>query len=173
MISATHEGLGAPSTSKVNSIVTWAPPPDVLDPDQLGAEAQLGADRDRRGEPHLAGAVVHAHGHALDPQDLGHQRRAHRQGQVAVGDGAAEGTGLGPLGIDVDPLVVAGGVGEQVDLLLGDLDVVAVAEVLPDLVLQPSDALHGGRHGPIIIACRASARSGRRSFSPSVHPRWA
>ena len=48
-----------------------------------------------------------------------------------MGDGAAEGAlGLGPLDVDVDPLVVAGGLGEQVDLLLRDLDVVAVAEVL-------------------------------------------
>ena len=32
--------------------------------------------------------------------------------------------------VDVDPLVVAGRVGELVDALLGDLDPVAVAEVL-------------------------------------------
>ena len=55
-----------------------------------------------------------------------------------MGDRAAERPGLGPLDVDVDPLVVAGGVGELVDLVLGDLDVVAVAEVLADLGLEPS-----------------------------------
>ena len=67
-----------------------------------------------------------------------------------MGDGPAEGTGLGPLDVDVDPLVVAGGVGELVHLLLGDLDVVAVAEVLADLGLQPVDAFDDRRHGRII-----------------------
>ncbi len=68
-----------------------------------------------------------------------------------MGDGAAEGAlGVGPLDVDVDPLVVAGGVGEQVHPLLGDLHVVAVAEVLPDELLEPGDPVHGGRHGPIM-----------------------
>ena len=49
-----------------------------------------------------------------------------------MGDRPAERPGLGPLDVDVDPLVVAGGVGELVDPLLGDLHVVAVAEVLAD-----------------------------------------
>ena len=47
-----------------------------------------------------------------------------------MGDRAAEGPGLGLLGIDVDPLMVAGGVGEQVHLLLGDLVPVALTQVL-------------------------------------------
>ncbi len=49
-----------------------------------------------------------------------------------MGDRRPERPGLGPLDVDVDPLVVAGGVGELVDLVLGDLDAVAVAEVLAD-----------------------------------------
>ena len=36
-------------------------------------------------------------------------------------DGGAEGPGLGAFGIDVDPLVVAGGVGKLVDVLLRHL----------------------------------------------------
>ena len=40
--------------------------------------------------------------------------------------------GLGPLDIDVDPLVVTGGVGEVVDALLVDLKSLADAEFLPD-----------------------------------------
>ena len=70
-----------------------------------------------------------------------------RQRQVAVGDRAAEGALLlGPLDVDVDPLVVAGGVGEQVHLLLRDLDVVAVAEVLTHEVAEAVDSLHDGGH---------------------------
>jgi hypothetical protein len=36
----------------------------------------------------------------------------------------------GPFRVDVDPLVVAGRVGERIDLLLGHLVPLAVAEVL-------------------------------------------
>ena len=47
-----------------------------------------------------------------------------------MGDRTAEGAlGVRPLDVDVDPLVVAGGVGEQVHPLLGDLDPVGPAEV--------------------------------------------
>jgi hypothetical protein len=51
-----------------------------------------------------------------------------------MGDWSAEGAALGPLGIDVDPLVITGGVGELVDLFLGDLVPRAVANVLADVV---------------------------------------
>ena len=50
------------------------------------------------------------------------------------------------LGVDVDPLVVAGGVGEGVDLGLGDLVPVADAELLADLGLEFVDA-GDGEHG--------------------------
>ena len=45
---------------------------------------------------------------------------------------------LGTLGIDVDPLEVAGRLGELVDPLLGDLHPVAVAEVFADDFLSPA-----------------------------------
>ena len=78
----------------------------------------------------------------------GHEHGAERQREVAVGDRAAEGAlGVGPLDVDVDPLVVAGGVGEQVHPLLGDLHVVAVAEVLSHELLEPGDPVDGRRHG--------------------------
>ena len=47
-----------------------------------------------------------------------------------MGDGGAEGPRRGPLGIDVDPLVVAGGIGEEVDLRLVDHVPVGEPEVL-------------------------------------------
>ena len=150
MTSATHDGFGAPSTSNVNSIVTCAPPAMSSTSSSFGAEAQLRADRHGRREAHLVAAVVHAHRDAVTGMICGDERRAERQREVAVGDRAAEGPGLGPLDVDVDPLVVAGGVGELVDLLLGDLDLVAVAEVLADLGLQPVDAFDDRRHGRII-----------------------
>ena len=53
----------------------------------------------------------------------------------------AERPGGGALGVDVDPLVVAGGVGERVDPLLVDRDPVAVAEVLADGGLQLGESV--------------------------------
>ena len=106
---------------------------------------------------------------AADLQDLGEQDGAQRQGQVAVGDRSTERPGLRPLDVDVDPLVVARRLREEVDPLLGDLDVVAVAEVLTDAGLEPVDAIDGGRHGPSIIACRTLAGVDE---GPSPAVRW-
>ena len=49
-----------------------------------------------------------------------------------MGDGAAERSGGRALDVDVDPLVVAGGLGERVDAVLLDGQPVAGAEVLAD-----------------------------------------
>ena len=46
-----------------------------------------------------------------------------------MGDRRPERPVLRALGIDVDPLVVAGGVGELIDPVLGDLQPLAVPEV--------------------------------------------
>ena len=64
-----------------------------------------------------------------------------------MGDRAAEGARLRPLGVDVDPLVVAGGVGEAVDLLLGDRLPVAVADLLAGQFVEAVDGGDGGGHG--------------------------
>ena len=136
MISATQLGLAAPSHSNVNSIVIWTPPAMSSTVEQLDAEPHVRPDRHRRREPDLVGAVVDAHREAGDLHDLRVQRRAERQRQVAVGDRAAERAGLGAFDVDVDPLVIAGGLGELVDLVLGDLDVRAVAEMLADQALE-------------------------------------
>ena len=54
-----------------------------------------------------------------------------------MGNGPAERRfGVRPFGVDVDPLVVAGGIGEEVDPGLVDLDPVAGAEVLADRYLE-------------------------------------
>ena len=65
------------------------------------------------------------------------------EGEVAVGDRRAEGAlGLGPLDVDVDPLVVAGELGEGVDVGLGDRAPLARADLLADQRLHPLDSLY-------------------------------
>ena len=66
----------------------------------------------------------------LEAEDLAAERGDQATRQVAVGDGAAERALRRALLVDVDPLVVVGGVGEQVDAVLVDLEPVAGAEVL-------------------------------------------
>ena len=77
----------------------------------------------------------------------------------------AEGTALGPLGVHVDPLVVAGGLGEQVDLVLVDAVPLAVAEVLPDQIVEFVDALHGGSHGPDCTGVGARRTTRQRAIA--------
>ena len=60
-----------------------------------------------------------------------------------MGDRRAKRPGLGPLHVHVDPLVVAGGLGKQVDLLLGDGDPVADGDFLPDQGQQFGKGLKG------------------------------
>ena len=81
---------------------------------------------------------------------------------VAVGDGAAERRLLRALHVDVDPLVVAGDVGERVDVLLRDLVPVAGAELLAlgllELVESGDRRAWGGTigcafmAGPLLVA---------------------
>ena len=67
-----------------------------------------------------------------------------------MGDGAAERAVLGALGVDVDPLVVAGGVRERVHALLGDLEPVRVAQMRADELPEPCDSFDVLGHGRII-----------------------
>jgi len=50
-----------------------------------------------------------------------------------VRDGLSERTGLCALGVEVNPLMVACGVCEELYLLLGDGDVIAVTEMLANV----------------------------------------
>jgi hypothetical protein len=81
---------------------------------------QAAAGRHRRGEAHAVQPVVHAHPCVSNLQRRFKEFRQQRQREEAVRNGRAERPGLGPLLVDVDPLVVAGRLGEQVDLLLRD-----------------------------------------------------
>src|SRR4051794_3192071 len=74
-----------------------------------------------------------------------------------MGDGAAErALLLRPLHVDVDPLVVAGGVGERVDLVLGDLQPVAGTKRLA-LRVEPLLCAGKGAHPSLLgIAVRSA-----------------
>src|ERR1700694_4488465 len=86
-----------------------------------------------------------------------------------MGDRAAKGTGLGPLNIDVYPLVVAGGSSEGVHLFLGDGVPLAVAEVVALLSLQFVNAVQGDCHERQRYAVRVpGAPAGDRSFEPDA-----
>ena len=73
-------------------------------------------------------------------------------------DRGAEGAVLGALGVDVDPLVVVGRVGEEADALLRDLDPVGPAEV------GAGEAGNEGPWWPVTTAMRSAIwpRSSRR-----------
>src|SRR6516165_6209758 len=123
---------------------------DVLDTGDRHAHAQVGANGDGRGEADLVGAIVHAELRVVDADDLVEQHRCQRQREIPVRDGDAEGAGLGPLGVDVDPLVVVGGVGEEVDPLLCDGLPFGVAEVLADELVEGVDAVDDGLHAVLL-----------------------
>src|SRR5215217_4639540 len=121
---------------------------DLVDGDCLDAAPDPAAGRDRRREADLVPAVVHAELEAGRLEQLRPEAVDHRQRAVAVRDRRAEGAvGLGTLDIDVDPLVVAGELGELVDVRLGDLAPLARADHLPD---EPADLIYAvdrDRHG--------------------------
>jgi hypothetical protein len=118
IVSAPQTVLSPPSRSRVTRTVARCALRGRAQFPQLRAGTQPGADRRRRGQPHLVAAVVGAHLQPVHPVDLVHQHRDERDRQVAGRDGGAERAGRRPLRVAVNRLVVAGGVGEQVDLLL-------------------------------------------------------
>jgi hypothetical protein len=97
---------------------------------QFQARTQPAAHRHRRDETHLVEPIVHAHGR-LDNVDTGLERSA---AAVTASESRArwvrQKARPWPLHVDVDPLVVARGLGKQVDLLLGDGDPVADRDLL-------------------------------------------
>ena len=71
-----------------------------------------------------------------------------------MGDRSTEWTVRGSLWVDVDPLMIAGGVCEEVDLFLGHCEIVAVAEVLPDDVLEFIKRADDARHAVLLgLSC--------------------
>src|SRR5207302_4891558 len=103
--------------------------PTPLRAQKLPVQADARARWHRAREANLLRAVVDAHGGVGDRHDFAEQHRQHRQGQVTVRDGGAERAVRGGFGIDMDPLVVTGRLGEEIDLVLRDLVPVARAEL--------------------------------------------
>src|SRR6266536_2606272 len=117
---------------------------DRLRLDQHGGQPDPAIDRQRGGEPHLVQPVVDSHGHPVDREQLLEQRRDQRQGEVPVRDRGAVRAGLRAYRVDVDPLVVAGRVGEPVDLGLAHLDPVGDAQLLSHQGEQVGRCRDGG-----------------------------
>ena len=91
-------------------------------------------------EAHLVQSVIDDEFGALDPEVVLAQRRDERQGQEAVRDGRAIGAlGLGPLDVNVNPLVIAGDLGEVVDPLLIDDQPITHSEFLTGQCLRVVD----------------------------------
>src|SRR6202035_4699417 len=91
--------------------------------------------------------VVDAQEHALEMQDLAPHRDEQRERQESMRDGGAEGTRRRALGVDMNPLMVIGGVGKCIDLLLRDLAPLAVPDVFAGQCCQLGDARDGCGHG--------------------------
>jgi hypothetical protein len=85
-------------------------------------------------------------------------------GEIAVGDTGAEGGRGDPLGVDVDPLVVAGGFSKLVDARLVDLELVAVAEGLAHGGFEFPVGVKYGGHGRISVALGGGSRFGFRGL---------
>ena len=144
--SATQTGFSPPSISTVQRWTTWCQPPPTSSTETISIEARMfESTGHRRREADLVPAVVHAQLEALLHQQAVAEAVDRGQRQVAVGDRAAErALGLRALDVHVDPLVVAGDLGEAVDHLLVDRAPVAGADRLPDQVLEFLDAVDGG-----------------------------
>src|SRR5688572_8078350 len=114
---------------------------DVVDALKLHPHADLRAHRERCREAQLVEPVVDAERDALQREEVVGEARRERQRVVAVRDRAAERRLLRALLVDVDELVVAGDLGERVDVLLRHELPLADADLLADLGLQLVDAV--------------------------------
>jgi hypothetical protein len=150
----------------------------VLELEELEVAAHAAAARHRGREADLVEAVVDSHPHVVDVDrargHLGQERERHE----AVRDRRAERAGLCPLGVNVDPLVIAGRVGEEVDALLRDLDPVADRRVAADVTFDLGEgrvALHQFTQVMIGSHCSRSPWNRVEATSQSVSPcaaRW-
>src|SRR3954452_1269756 len=111
-------------------------PVERLDLGDLDVHPDAAADGQRRGEAHLVEAVVEDHPEALDHADRPEQARRQAEGEEPVLDGLPVRPGGRALGVDVDPLLVAGELRERGDLVLLDGLPVAHPHALADPALQ-------------------------------------
>ena len=125
-------GLSPPSRSIVIRTVACTPPGTSLASSSSPRACTREFTGHRRREADLVGAVVDAHRDPADVHELGEEVCRKRHREVAVGDRGPERSRFGAFGVDVDPLVVERGLGELVDLVLGDRDPVGRAEIGAD-----------------------------------------
>ena len=90
------------------------------------------ADRNHAGEAGFVGAVINAARDAFHTGNLAHQNRQQRQGQKTVSNRAHAQFFLRALGIEVNPLMVAGRIGKHIDPLLVDFIPIADAQFFAD-----------------------------------------
>src|ERR1700760_2272993 len=132
-MSATQAGLSLPSTSMVTRVTRCTASAEILSRLVMVARARMRLPtRTGAGDRTRVQAVVDAHGDVVDLAQLAGQIRDERQREEPVGHRSAERPGRGALGVDVDPLVILGVVGEAVDPLLVDLEPLAGADLLTD-----------------------------------------
>src|SRR3954451_22728160 len=102
---------------------------ELVDLRHFRARAHIAAGRHGRGETHLVPAVVDAEHEARRRDQLHAEAIDQAEREVAVRDRRSErALGLGALDVDMDPLIVAGEIGERVDHLLGHLTPVGRAD---------------------------------------------
>ena len=88
-----------------------------------GAGANAAADRNRRIKAYFIAAEIDRTSVILDLDEVMGQRWNKGELKIAVGDGFAVGKFLRrPLRVDMNPLKIAGRLGEAVNFLLVDLD---------------------------------------------------
>ena len=81
----------------------------------------------------------------IDGEELMHEVRQQRQCQQPVCDRPAERATGRALRVDVDPLMVVGGVGEHIDAVLCDLEPLRrtdLAALRRDQLIEPTEGFH-------------------------------
>ncbi|OMP13255.1 adenosine monophosphate-protein transferase FICD [Corchorus olitorius] len=112
-------------------------------------QAHSRIDLDRLDEAHAVESVVHHH---LQPfgqdEDVFHQLGDQRQAEEAMGNGAAKWRFCCLHRVHVDELEVAGGLGEQVDAFLIDLQPFGTSQFLTNVLRQLCNGYIGHRDSP-------------------------
>src|ERR1700742_4233337 len=130
-----------------------------------GPPPQTGAGRDRREVADAVRAVVQRILQPLQPHHRSNEHRSKAEREKPVGDGLAAGQlPLRTVLVDMNPLLVAGGVGELIDPVLCDLDPVARADFGADGRFDLLEAVEYP-HDRVL-------RTGVRSSFPELCPGW-
>src|SRR5579883_453217 len=108
----------------------------LLNRDHLATTTDSAARANHRWKADLLDAIIDAHRDAAHLMKIRKEQVHERQCQVTMRDRGSIGTRFGALGVDVDPLMVAGCISEHIDPLLIDHEPVGRSEGHADRVLQ-------------------------------------